>query len=46
MNILKGSGTPNKPPILSVNNMAQVGASQLTGTDIRVNTICPGLIEV
>ncbi|KIO25326.1 hypothetical protein M407DRAFT_25337 [Tulasnella calospora MUT 4182] len=29
----------------AVNNLAQVGASQLTGTDIRVNSICPGLIE-
>ncbi|KAG9050227.1 hypothetical protein FS837_006899 [Tulasnella sp. UAMH 9824] len=30
----------------AVNNMAQVGASQLTGSDIRVNSICPGLIEI
>ncbi|KAG8988275.1 hypothetical protein FRB90_002850, partial [Tulasnella sp. 427] len=28
-----------------VNNLAQVGACQLNGTDIRVNSICPGLIE-
>ncbi|KAK2463190.1 hypothetical protein APHAL10511_004845 [Amanita phalloides] len=29
----------------AVNNMAQTGAYQLQRTDIRVNTICPGLIE-
>ncbi|KAF8622694.1 hypothetical protein AX15_006792 [Amanita polypyramis BW_CC] len=29
----------------AVNNMAQTSAYQLQRTDIRVNTICPGLIE-
>lgn len=29
----------------SVNNLAQVSANQLARTDIRVNSICPGLIE-
>lgn len=29
----------------AVNNMAQTGAYQLQRTDIRVNSICPGLIE-
>lgn len=30
----------------SVNNMAKTAAFQLAGTGIRVNSICPGLIEV
>ncbi|KAI0074372.1 NAD(P)-binding protein [Panus rudis PR-1116 ss-1] len=29
----------------AVNNMAQVCANQLQKTDVRVNSICPGLIE-
>ncbi|KAL6308138.1 hypothetical protein BKA93DRAFT_765598 [Sparassis latifolia] len=29
----------------AVNNMAQTGALQLTRTDVRVNSICPGLIH-
>ncbi|KAH8928290.1 NAD(P)-binding protein [Atractiella rhizophila] len=29
----------------AVINMAQTGANHLTGTNIRVNAICPGLIE-
>lgn len=30
---------------VSVNNMAQTAAYQLQKTNIRVNSICPGLIE-
>jgi len=29
----------------AVNSMAKTAAHQLTGTNIRVNSICPGLIE-
>lgn len=31
--------------IYSVNSMAKTAAYQLQRTDIRVNSICPGLIE-
>jgi NAD(P)-dependent dehydrogenase (short-subunit alcohol dehydrogenase family) len=30
----------------AVNSLAKVGAYQLTGKNVRVNAICPGLIEV
>ena len=34
-----------KKPVHSVNSIAQTAVYQLQRTDIRVNTICPGLIE-
>ena len=30
----------------SVNNIAKTSACQLSKTNIRVNSICPGIIEV
>lgn len=37
--------TPTHISVSSVNSIAQTAANQLRHTDIRVNTICPGLIE-
>ena len=33
------------PPLFSVNSIAQTAAWQLQRTDVRVNALCPGLIE-
>jgi NAD(P)-dependent dehydrogenase (short-subunit alcohol dehydrogenase family) len=33
-------------PFISVNSMVYTGSFQLAGTNIRANSICPGLIEV
>ncbi|KAH9831269.1 uncharacterized protein C8Q71DRAFT_783530 [Rhodofomes roseus] len=44
--IRSGAGTVDYSASKSaVNNMAQTAANQLSKTDIRVNSICPGLIE-
>ncbi|ORZ10860.1 hypothetical protein BCR42DRAFT_422207 [Absidia repens] len=44
--IRSGAGSPEySASKAAVINLCQTGASQLAGTDIRVNAICPGLIE-
>ncbi|KAI8096868.1 uncharacterized protein BX664DRAFT_325072 [Halteromyces radiatus] len=44
--IRSGAGSPEySASKAAVINLCQTGASQLAGTNIRVNAICPGLIE-
>ncbi|CAO3585965.1 unnamed protein product [Absidia cylindrospora] len=44
--IRSGAGSPEySASKAAVINLCQTSASQLAGTDIRVNAICPGLIE-
>ncbi|KAI8391493.1 uncharacterized protein BYT42DRAFT_557054 [Radiomyces spectabilis] len=44
--IRSGAGSPEySASKAAVINLCQVGACQFAGTDIRVNAICPGLIE-